>query len=428
MNKCLNFINKLKPEYIFLFLGTFFGLLFMFITPIFQVPDEPMHLLRACEVSNLVIHNDKSGDYTKDIFPNKKLLLRKNCIRFQEFRTIRHYTNLFEFKDLNYTHNNSGYSFILYLPSSIGLKISSLISSNPYIQFYTARFFNLAVWLALTFIAIRITPFKWAFLVCALFPMTVYEGMSLSADSINLGFAFLYIGYIFSLAYGENKNIKPFVAMTILSVLFKGVFLLSLLFLLVPKEKIKYKNILFAVTFLVGACLQSLLSSHSYILVGDNIDVEARKMLIFTQPIYVIKLFINTFIHKASFYLHSSIFRLGWLDIQPNPIPVLLLYGCYLASSTLDSIKQISCKDKMFILLINTTFILLTTLLYYLTFSPLEKGLIIGTQGRYFIPLHLTFAAVIQNHFKADKITVKVIILSVIVFNLIYAGYLIFRT
>ena len=252
--------------------------------------------------------------------------------------------------------------------------------------------------------------------------------MSLSADSINLGFAFLYIGYIFSLAYGENKNIKPFVAMTILSVLFKGVFLLSLLFLLVPKEKIKYKNILFAVTFLVGACLQSLLSSHSYILVGDNIDVEARKMLIFTRPFYVIKLFINTFIHKASFYLHSSIFRLGWLDIQPNPIPVLLLYGCYLVSSTLDSIKQISCKDKMFILLINMTFILLTTLLYYLTFSPLAKGLIIGTQGRYFIPLHLTFAAVIQNHFKADKITVKVIILSVIVFNLIYAGYLIFRT
>ena len=98
MNKCLNFINKLKPEYIFLFLGTFFGLLFMFITPVFQVPDEPMHLLRACEVSNLVIHNDKSGDYTKDIFPNRKLVLKKNCACFQEFRTIRHYTNLFEFK------------------------------------------------------------------------------------------------------------------------------------------------------------------------------------------------------------------------------------------------------------------------------------------------------------------------------------------
>ena len=75
MNKCLNFINKLKPEFIFLILGALFGLIFLIITPIFQVPDEPMHLLRACEVANLIIHNDKTGDFTKDIFPNRKLLL-----------------------------------------------------------------------------------------------------------------------------------------------------------------------------------------------------------------------------------------------------------------------------------------------------------------------------------------------------------------
>ncbi len=424
MNKCVNFTNKLKPENIFLFLGTLFGLLFMFITPVFQVADEPMHLLRACEVSNLIIHNDKTGDFTKDILPNRKPLLRKNCAQFQEFKDIKHYTELFEFKDLNYLHNNSGYSFIMYLPSSVGLKISSFITNNTYIQFYTARFFNLAVWLALTFCAIRITPFKWQFLICALFPMTIYEGMSISADSVNLGFAFVYIGYIFSLAYGKNNNVKPFIFLTLISILFKGVFLFSLLFLLVPKTKIQNKYLIFIPLFCAGAVLQNILSSNSYMLIGDNIDVEARKQLFFTQPLYVIKLFLNTFLHKACFYLQSSIFRLGWLEIEPKPVPVLLLYFAYLISSLLDSVK-VKISDRILIVMFNSAFILLTTVLYFLTYSPLENGIIIGTQGRYFIPLHLTFAAVIQNSLKTNTGYLKLFILSIVVLNLIYASFLI---
>lgn len=424
MNKCVDFLIKLKPEHIFLCLGIFFGLLFMVITPIFQVPDEPMHLLRACEVSNLVIHNDKTGDFTKDLLPNRKLLLRKNCAQFQKFKNINHYTDLLEFKNLNYTHNNSGYSFILYLPSAIGLKITSCITTNPYIQFYSARFFNLAVWLALTFFAIKITPFKWQFLICALFPITVYEGMSLSADSINLGFVFIYIGYIFSLAYRENKNIKPFILMTLFSVLFKGIFLFSLLFLLVPKSKINNKFLVFLPLFSIGAILQNILCSNSYMLIGDNIDVETRKLLFFTHPAYVLKLFINTFLHKTCFYLQSSMFRLGWLEIEPNPISVLLLYFSYLISSFIDSIR-VKIADRIFIVIFNSIFILLTTALYFLTYSPLESGIIIGTQGRYFIPLHLSFAAVIQNYFKIHTNYLKLFILSIIILNLIYASFLI---
>ena len=131
----MKFIDKIKAEYIFLILGGLFGILFLFITPVFQVPDEPMHLLRACEVASGVIHNNKDGDITKDILPNRKIALKQNYSMFKEFNNKEHYTDLFEFKDLNYTHNNSGYSFLLYLPSAIGIKITSLISSNPYIIF-----------------------------------------------------------------------------------------------------------------------------------------------------------------------------------------------------------------------------------------------------------------------------------------------------
>lgn len=408
----MKFIDKIKAEYIFLILGGLFGILFLFITPVFQVPDEPMHLLRACEVASGVLHNNKEGDITKDILPNRKIALKQNYSMFKEFNNKEHYTDLFEFKDLNYTHNNSGYSFLLYLPSAIGIKITSLISSNPYIIFYAARLFNLFSWLALIYFAIKLTPFKWQYMICALFPMTVYEGMSISADSVNIGFAFLY------------TDIILLAVMTILSVFFKGLFILSLLLYLIPNEKFRLKYLIISFLLALGGMLQVFVSANSYILIANDVDITARKLMIINQPLYVLRLFANTFLHKSSFYLQSSIFRLGWLDIEPNPIPVVLLFYAYLAGSCLDKIK-VKNSDKLLVLAINGGFILLTVLLYYLTFSPLNKNIIIGAQGRYFIPLFLSFAVVCQNSLNIQSNKLKISILAIILFNLIYAACII---
>ena len=425
----MKFIDKIKAEYFFLILGGLFGILFLFITPVFQVPDEPMHLLRACEVASGVIHNNKEGDITKDILPNRKIALKQNYSMFKEFNNKKHYTDLFEFKDLNYTHNNSGYSFLLYIPSAIGIKITSLFSHNPYTIFYAARLFNLFSWLALIYFAIKLTPFKWQYMICALFPMTVYEGMSISADSINIGFAFLYTAFIFHFAYVKKaslsvKDIILLAAMTILSVFFKGLFILSLLLFLIPNEKFRLKYLIISFLLALGGMLQVFVSANSYILIANDVDITARKLMIINQPLYVLRLFANTFLHKSSFYLQSSIFRLGWRDIEPNPIPVVLLFYAYLAGSCLDKIK-VKNSDKLLVLTINGGFILLTVLLYYLTFSPLNNNIIIGAQGRYFIPLFLSFAVVCQNSLNIQSNKLKISILAIILFNLIYAACII---
>ena len=433
MEKSLLF--KFKPEYIFLFLGLLFGLTFLIITPIFQVPDENMHLLRACEVSNFVLHNNKDGDITKDFFPNKNLV-KENCSNFQEFKNIPHYTELFEFKDLNYTHNNTGYSFLLYLPSAAGIKITSLLTSNTYIQFYAGRIFNFISWLIITFFAIKIVPrFKWAFLICALFPMTVYEGMSLSADSINLGFAFFYIAYTFYLVYGENKTINRkelcfYIFLSLLSALTKGLFLLTFLSLMIPKEKFKNKFIIVPAIILSVIALQSILTSNSYILTANDVSPEERKILMFSSHVYAVKLFINTLIHKTAFYIQSSIFRLGWLEIEPADASIFSLTFCYLLAIILENNRS-KLTERITAFCIISTFVLLTLFLYYFTFSPLENNIIIGAQGRYFIPLWLILAAVIQQNRivftkKQDKI-LKFLILLTIIVNLVYASILIIK-
>lgn len=435
MKKYLHILCDTKPEKIFLIIGTFFGLLLMFITPIFQVPDEPMHLLRACEVANLVIHNNKNGDISKDILPFRKLVVKNNCSNFQKFKDIPHYTELFEFKNLNYTHNNSGYSFLLYLPAAAAIKTGSLFTENPYIQFYLGRLFNLIVWLSLTYLAIKITPkYKWAFLTTALFPMTVYEGMSLSADCINLSFAFLYIAFIFKLAYGKSriskKQLNLLIFLSFITTLMKGLFLLIFLFLLIPKSKIKRnKYVLFILIILPVILLQAFISSNSFILIANNIDYAARKALMLQYPMYVVKLIINTLVHKTTFYVQSSIFRLGWLEIEPKPIAVISLFIAYLCSLSLGK-NKINLFNIATICSVSILFVILTILLYFLTFSPLENDIIIGVQGRYFIPLYLVLAPVLQTitgFSLPDKhvLTIKAIILTVLIANLTYAAYLI---
>ncbi len=365
-----------------------------------------MHLLRACEVSNLIIHNDKNGDISKDIFPMRKMLLKKNCSCFQEFKNKSHYTDLFEFNNLNYTHNNTGYSFLLYTASASGIKISSFFTSNPYIQFYTGRFFNLCAWLFLTFTAIKITPrFKWTFLVTALFPMTIYEGMSLSADSINNGFAFLYVAYTFYLAYNNKDKISTkelcfYIILSFLTPLTKGLFLLTLLGYLIPKSKLKYKYFILSSLIILTFFCQFIISSNSYILTANGVIPEARINLFRTEPFYVIQLFINTLIHKTTFYIQSSILRLGWwLYINPAPTAIYLLFTSYILSITLEE-KTSNIFDSLISVIITIIYILLTISLYYLTFSPIDTGIIIGIQGRYFIPLYLVIAPFVHSFIK----------------------------
>lgn len=396
-----------KPEIIFLLFGVVFGTAIVFITPIFNVPDEGLHLLRACEVSNLVIHNDKNIDISKDLLPNRKALVKKNCSKFSAFKDQKHYTNLFEFKDLSYKHNNTGYSAVLYLSSGISIKLTSLFTNNPFIIFYLARLVNLAIWLVLIYFAIKITPIlKYQFLFCALFPMSIFEGMSLSADSFNIAFGFLFVAFLFKLIYDKSYSIKArdiflYVIFAIVSIFLKGVLLFGLLFFLISKEKLKYKNIIFFTIMLLCLILQYLYSLNTFIFIKDGVDFIHQKYLLTHNLLYMTKMLIITILHQGDYYLRSSICQLGWLDIKPFRLFNYLIFFIFLSISVFDNtIMKIKKFDKYYALFIIILFVLLTHILYFLTFTNQYDSRIQGVQGRYFILLYPLLALLTANVFK----------------------------
>ena len=159
-----------KPEFIFIIFALIFGFFMLFITPKFGVSDEPAHFIRAKEVSQGILYN-----------------------------------NLPENRTDNYQyHGASGYSPVMYSFAGVTLKFTQRFNED--FQFYAGRIANLIVWILLIALAIHITPiFKWAFFVTALLPMSVFEGMSYSADSFSNAFAFLYFAYIFKLIFNEKE-------------------------------------------------------------------------------------------------------------------------------------------------------------------------------------------------------------------------------
>lgn len=142
-----------KPEFIFIIFSFIFGLIMMFVTPPYLVPDEAAHLMRACEVADGIMYNKAPA---QNVECDRYIQKGMNFVRPEKM------------------HQCTGYSPVMYTFSALGLKAGMLWGGK--VMFYLGRFANLLAWIILTALAIRITPvFKFPFLFAALMPMTLYE-------------------------------------------------------------------------------------------------------------------------------------------------------------------------------------------------------------------------------------------------------------
>ncbi len=103
-----------------------------------------------------------------------------------------------------YFTNTALYSPVSYFPQAVSIFILNKIGDfSGLVIFFMGRLGGFLFWLTLVYFSIKITPiFKWVLLMIALFPMTIYEGMSNCADSVSIACSFLF----FSLIIDSIKN------------------------------------------------------------------------------------------------------------------------------------------------------------------------------------------------------------------------------
>lgn len=384
----------------------------MFLTPPYKVPDESSHLLRACEVADGIFYNKTPA---QNVECDKYIQRQFSLIRPAEVYQV------------------TGYPPVLYAFSALGLNVGKLWGGA--VMFYLGRIFNLLMWIALIAAAIRITPvFKYQFLFAALLPMSVYVGMSLSADAFNNAFSFLFFAYLFKLIYDkkdlERQDYILLVLMSLLSAFTKGAIYPIFLFFFLPIKKHKY---LFSFLCLGAAfALMSWWASINLPFYNPQASPDIHRYLLLHNPFDFILLYIKALIHNCFYYIRGCIGILGLLDVRFALHIYIITILAFFSSFFFLPEKKVSNPQRILSLAVLFMFLTMLHCVLYITWTPVGTYKISGFQGRYLISiLPFIFLIFAQNKdYVSEKFQkyYKILLIIFIFLLLLYASWILLKT
>ena len=407
-----NFSFFNKAENAFLIIGVIFGILFLLITPPFQVSDEYNHFFRSYQISEGRIIPERQQSKIGGLIPKSLVTTSQSVstgIPFhpeikQKPEKIFSLLNLpLESHNKIFVHfpNTSLYSPIPYLPQATGIALGKIIGFSPITLMYMGRICNLLVWVLLGYLSIKVTPiFKWLFFLLALTPMSLFQAASLSADGVTNSLSFLLIAIFLNHGLVESKQVNKIgifiiILLSILLSLAKQAYLpLALLFLIIPPKKLGMKRYFTIFALLLLLCLLaviawSFITKEMYIPLQPNVSPSKQLVIILNNPLNFFALIFDTFILKIATYIKEFIGTLGWLDTE-LPKLYIFSYAFVLLFVAMASKKKdivISYKQKMVILITLILNVIFLYALMYLSWTSVGGNIIEGIQGRYFIPI-----------------------------------------
>lgn len=414
---CSFLINRKRQsvEKVFLVLFIITGLLFSVVMPLFKVPDESMHFLRAYEISEgymltSIEDNIAGRELPQNIIPDQL----RNGPNIKWYNVFAARNQEAENDNIFYAYPNTAlYSPVSYLPQSLGIFIVKLFSNNVIAMAYGGRLLNWLFVLIITYFSIKLIPIgKNILLLIALLPMNIHQSISLSPDGFINVLSFAMVAFVLNVYFREEKmNTKNLIIMYTLIIsiaLCKIVYVpFCLLLFLLPNEKFRskenyYKNILMSsICVLVTSIGWLTISSRYLIEFNQGVDGVGQVKFILSHPIHYTNILIKTILTYGESYFYTMIgSQLGWLNININHV-ILLLYTLLMGIVVLyekDKFKfELKLKDVLLIAGITVlTFLLVMTSLY-VQWTKVGNNVIEGIQGRYFIPLLLPFSIIIKT-------------------------------
>ena len=413
------FTGPFIPHKVFLFLGGIFGIIFLLVTPPFQVPDEYQHFLHAYHFSQGKLKAEVVDGWVGGYFPDSlrqfdltlnqavaanpknKQKLKDLWIQFKQPLNPDRRTFLV-FSD------TARYSSLAYLPQAVGISLGRGLKAPPVVIFYLGRLTNGLTWFFLVWWALKLTPiYKWVLTALALTPMSLFQAASVSVDGVTNGIAFLTVSFFLYLSLGsprrvEKKHIALLSGLVFLLAFTKQIYiLLSGLYFMIPAKKftgLRQQIMAGLPIFLMGLSAfwvwQGIYGElYPPGRADGSVVFSPREQLafIFEHPGDYFKIIMLTVKKELILWLAMFVGILGWID---TVLPLAVYYTFYpflLAVALWDNHPQIflSLSGKLVaIAVFGVTFIALLTSLY-LYWNRLQAPLIQGLQGRYLTPVSL---------------------------------------
>jgi uncharacterized membrane protein len=409
---CLFFprFMNIRPHQLFVVLALICGLGMAFISPSGQEPDVGDHILRAFDVSygNILPVFRQTNEKTVQMptnfskFDDRVLDPGLN----QGLSRTRHLQNTYFASGESGTQTyryKAGYSTVLYLPQGLGLYLGRVLHWNSYEMIILARVLNLLAFIFLTQLAIRTLPtLKNTLMVIALMPITLAQASSLSADAMINGLSFLFVALVIQLAIEKPvikiRSLLPSLLCLYFVVLAKPIYiLLILLYLVIPYEKriVKWQPRTRRLVWLIAG--SALVAAILFGFAAGWLDLAENKAVYSSQLEFVmhnlattLRIFFHTLDVNAFQYI-SWLNMLGWLNYSLGILIVavpayLLLVGLAEEQPYNWSTRQRVVLGSVFVLSVAGIFI---GLYVFDIINSIGADLMIGAQGRYFIPLFI---------------------------------------
>jgi uncharacterized membrane protein len=428
------FFSGLQPHRFYLVFGVAAGLIFIFLTPPFMVPDEPNHFYRAWQVAdgNMISqkHDRRVGGQlpaSLALFVNPflpQIWSKEKRLSAGDYEVISHIeinTEVREFYDFN---NSALYSPVCYLPQAAGILLARLFTDRVIIAFYLARILAMLTALLLVYFAIRLVPQgKWLLAALALLPGIVYQNMSLSADLLTNATGFLFIAGVIKYAYpGTPVTRRAYYLLLAICILLgcvKSAYLPMLFLVLVINRSnfngkkdycLKISTLLF-VGFLSFAFWSSVLSplymtyaeynekfrGHAALVPGTGMHDQIS--FLSENKIFFFELMWNSLLSCFPTHFESYVGTFGWLD---TPMPAYFVYGAYiiLLFIALTDVRppfSLPVWKRFYSLGVFLCVVLAVILVMYLTWIPTAHHVVQSIQGRYLMPVYPLFFLALQG-------------------------------
>lgn len=420
---CILFWNqKLSRSIVMMLL--IFGVLFCILTPILDTPDEQVHFAKSLMMSNgdLMQSTPEGNEITasyQDIYNDMRHTLANSTLHNRAIseETITTTEGITQF-------------FLGFIPQGIALALAKGLHMDILPAFYFGRILNLILYAVLAFLAVKMVKrFKLFLAAISLMPMALFISGSYNPDAFIYGICLILIAYFINLYFDRAKKItyKQILIFAVLCVLISikkyNYAPFAFLLFFIPHERFtsrKTKYLGGLLTFaLVAVSVIAVFAATSVGLAGEGSSLVAGSENEMGANLYaqlqfaiankgaVFPMLLSSIIEQLGGTL-QQLFTFGWLTYS-TPSIVSLAYFAFIAVVAFSYTRyeydqkntigytKVSVGNRIGILFVMLAIIVVSYLMMYLTWTPVGAMDILGTQGRYFVPVFLLLPFIGQN-------------------------------
>lgn len=430
------FLNYLLDNVHVLFLGVFTPafLMFLTLTPTSWGLDESVHVARAYQISEGVMYPQylgKENSYGGNIpRPLLNALQEGRETALDARRDLRFYNNerrdgqaldqlsKYQSKPINSTDKTlfifgttGPYAPVVYAPSAFGILIGRTLDLSIIHTLTLARVLQGVMYAGAVYFALRMlkaTRAKWIVLIVACLPASVFQVATINADAFTNAVMILFGALIVTFFCQKSKITRNqetlLLTSTVLVAMTKPSYaLIMVLLALLPSRLFKDKAQMYGVklggvavgviTFLAVSLRGLEYSSSNAINFTkeqvENMGLGAQLHFILSHPIDAFRAIHHTILELSNGWVHSMISTVGDNIVSPAyPLIVLVIVSLVVATLYFNSLTRLQAWILLGVSLLSGLAIII---ILYGTVNQVGAYLILGVQGRYFIPCLLLF-------------------------------------